>query len=314
MKVVLYRNFGGTNVLEMAEIPEPVINSKEVLVKVNAVSLNALDWKFRKGQMKLLSGRKFPQYVGGEFSGIIEKVGNEVTAFKSGDEVFGFIDRKKIGGALQEKISVHASLISNKSPNISFEQAACLPIVGIAAYKGLHEVAQIKKGQHILINGCTGNIGIWAVQLCKKEGLHVTGVCHPSGFEFAKSIGCDYLIDYTTQSLEQHPILYDIIFDTASVLSYNKIKYKLNNKGIFLNPTPGLSQILSSFINNIFSSKKQALVLGSPNKAYLKILSDTLDDYSFNIPINKVFEFSEFKSAYDYAEKGGIIGKIVIRI
>jgi NADPH:quinone reductase-like Zn-dependent oxidoreductase len=313
MKSLAYNEFGGTDVLQLIDVSKPTMGDNELLVKVKSVSLNPIEWKFRKGEMKMMSGKKFPQFVGGEFSGVIEQVGKNIVEFKPGDEVFGFINTKK-GGAIQDNVVVTPNLITHKPKNISFEQAASISVVGIAAMTGLYKTAKIKRGQSILINGCTGNMAIWANQIAKQEGLRVVGACSAESQAFALQLGCDEVIDYRKQNVLSLSEKFDIVWDMANVLRFGDVKRILKNNGIFLNPTPTLPQIIGSLFGNLVSSKKHKVVLGAPNKEYLNRLADFAKQPNFQIPINKIFSFSDYKQAYDYAEKGGIVGKVVINV
>jgi NADPH:quinone reductase-like Zn-dependent oxidoreductase len=308
-----YNQFGGIEVLEVIEVQEPAINDSEILVRVKSVSLNSIEWKFRNGKMKLMSGKKFPQFMGVEFSGVVEKVGNNVSAYKAGDEVFGFSNKKK-GGSLQEKVAVTADLITRKPQNISFEQAASIPTVGSAAMIGLYKAIRLKSHQKILINGCVGNIGIWATQIASKENLDITGACSTAGVDFAKKLGCKTVIDYKKENVFERNVRYDIVFDTANVLDFSSVKNILKKGGTFLNPTPTLSQIIGSKILNLISSKKHKVILGAPNLRFLEKLAVFSEFQNFQIPVKKIFSFPEYKQAYNYAEKGGFIGKMVINM
>ncbi len=311
MKALGYNRFGGTEVLEIIEAQEPIISDMEILVRVKTVSLNSIEWKFRKGEMKMMSGKKFPQFMGREFSGIVEKVGKKVTSFKSGDEVFGFSNQKR-GGSLQEKVAVLADLITHKPKNISFEQAASISTVGIAVMIGLYKSVRMKPNQKILINGCVGNMGIWATQIASRENLDITGVCSTSGVDFAKKLGCKTVINYQKESIFNNGEKYDIVFDTANVLDFSSAKKLLKKGGTFLNPAPALSQIIGSKIFNLISSKKHQVILGAPNRVFLEKLAAFSELQNFQIPIHKTFGFLEYKQAYAHAEKGGFIGKVVI--
>lgn len=313
MKALAYQKFGGPDVLELIDIPEPVIATDELLVQVKNVSLNPIEWKFRKGEMKLMSGSRFPQFVGGEFSGVVQQTGPAVTGFAPGDEVFGFINAKR-GGAIQEKIAVKPHLIARKPENIPFETAASLSVVGIAAMTGLFKTTSIKAGQRILITGCTGNMGMWAVQIAKDAGLYVTGVCSTYGVETARKLGCDRVIDYKKEEVSDLKETFDIVFDTASSLTFDGIKPMLNKNGVFLNPTPTPAQILGSLIGNLFSGKKHKVILGAPNQVFLNELAGYVSRKNFYVPVHKVFPLQEFRPAYMMAEKGGFIGKIVLQI
>ncbi|CAN5399267.1 NAD(P)-dependent alcohol dehydrogenase [soil metagenome] len=312
MKSLVYKQFGGTDVLQIIDIETPSHGKNEILVKVISASINPIDWKFRKGEMKMMSGKTFPQFVGSDFSGIVKYVGTDVTEFKAGDEVLGFINKKK-GGAMQESVVVTSDLIVKKPSNISFEKAATIPTVGMAAYIALFEKAKITKGQSILINGCTGSVGLWATQIAMEAGLEITGVCSSNGMELARKLGCQRVIDYRKQKVMELKEAYDIVFDTASSMTFADAKRLLKPNGVFLNPTPNLQQIIGSLFINLISRKKHKVVLGSPNKNNLQKLADYAHD-GFELLVHKTFVFVKNKEAYAYAEKGGFIGKIVVSL
>ncbi|WKN44940.1 NAD(P)-dependent alcohol dehydrogenase [Tunicatimonas pelagia] len=312
MKAVRYNQFGGTEQLEVAEVPTPSHQDHEVLVAVKAASINPIDGKLRRGEMKMMSGKKFPQYVGGEFSGVVQSVGQKVQNIKPGDEVLGFVNKKK-GGAMQELVVVTPDLIAIKPDSISFEQAASLAVVGTAAHLGLFARAKIKAGQSILINGCTGNMGMWATYLANSYGLSVTGVCSKAHQELAKQLGCQRVIDYRQQKLSELTDTYDVVFDTADRLSFQEAKRLLNTKGIFLNPTPTLPQIIQSLVGSTFGGKKHRVILGSPDQHRLSELVKHAAN-GFEIMIDRTFPLEDIQQAYEYAERGGTTGKVVVNM
>src|SRR5688500_12954912 len=172
MKAIVYGKFGNTDVLQTVEEPKPAIKANEVLVKVKAVSINPMDWKIRKGEMKLMSGSKFPRHTGVDFAGIIEDAGN--SDFKTGDEVFGVVKNNMKEGALAEYVTVPSSLVRTKPAHISFAQASSIPIVGFAAVTALQKIGNINPLTKIIVNGATGAFGMFLLQLLKQQGANVT--------------------------------------------------------------------------------------------------------------------------------------------
>ena len=188
MKIISYQKFGGIDVLQMAEVPKPSVSSKQVSVKVKAVSINPLDWKIRKGEMKLMTGSKFPKRIGIDFAGVIDAIGEEVKTFKAGDEVFGVVNSMK-EGALGEFVLVPATSVWRKPAKINFAQAASIPVVGAVAYQAIEGIGHVSAGSEVLINGATGGMGMFALQLAKPNGAEVTAVTHSAGVPFARKWG-----------------------------------------------------------------------------------------------------------------------------
>jgi NADPH:quinone reductase-like Zn-dependent oxidoreductase len=180
MRKVLYNRFGDEQVLEVQEQPTPTIAKNQLLIQVKTASINPLDWKIYGGQMKLLSGSKFPKGVGIDFAGVVTQVGPNVTRYQSGDAVFGLLDIFK-GGALADYVVVTEADIALKPATISFDQAAALPVAGLAALQIVDQLAAIGQGHEVLINGATGGVGLFAIQLAKKRGARVTAVAGPAG-------------------------------------------------------------------------------------------------------------------------------------
>ena len=310
MQALSYDQFGGTDVLRLATLPAPAAEGGELLVRVKAAALNPIQWKFREGQMKMMSGKKFPQYVGGEFAGVVESVGSGITTFKPGDEVFGFVNRKR-GGAMQEVVAVTPDLIAHKPANVSFAQAASICVTGTAAHIGLVEKAKIKSGQTILINGCTGGLGLWATQIARRAGLEVTGVCGTDAVDTARRLGCHHVVDYQREDVTARGQRYDIVLDAAHVLSFGDAKGLLNPGGTFLNPTPTPGQIVGSFFGNLLPGKKHHVILGAPDAKRIRQLGTWAGD-GYEILVHKTFPLAQAREAFNYAEAGGYVGKVVV--
>jgi NADPH:quinone reductase-like Zn-dependent oxidoreductase len=313
MKAIVYRKFGTTDVLQATEQPAPIINADQVLVKVKAFSINPMDWKIRKGEMKLMSGSKFPKYTGTEFAGIVEEIGAAVTSVKKGDEVFGVVKNMMKDGVSAEYVAVTSSLIWKKPSGISFAQAASIPVVGTAAVTALEKMGNINAQTSILVNGATGGFGMFLLQLLKQKGANVTAVVGSVATEFAKKWGANAVIDYTKENVLSQSDKYDIIIDLSGKMGYKNAKPILKAKAIFLNPTPKPIEIPASLFMNLFRSKKHVVILSNPSASYTNVLLAALKK-GLEIEVNKVFPFSEYKEAYRYAEQGGYIGKVVVEL
>jgi len=313
MKAIAYQKFGNIDVLQTVEEPTPSIQANQVLVKVKAVSINPMDWKIRKGEMKLMSGSKFPKHTGVDFAGIVEDTGTSVTNFKKGDEVFGVVKNNMKEGALAEYVAVPATLVWKKPAHLNFTQAASIPIVGAAAITALHKMGTIQAQSKILVNGATGGFGMFLLQLLKQQQANVTAVTSTKALDYAKKWGADVVVDYTKENVLAKKVTYDIVIDLSGKMGYAKAKQIMKPQALFLNPTPKPIEIPTSLFKNLFSRKKQVVVLSSPAKENIEVLLNAINN-GLLIKVSQVFPFSQFSQAYQYAEKGGIIGKVAIEL
>jgi len=313
MKAIAYQKFGNINELQTVEESKPVIQSTEVLVKVKAVSLNPMDWKIRKGEMKLMSGKKFPRHTGTDFAGIVEETGDAVTNFRKGDEVFGVVKNMMKDGALAEYIAVPSSLVWEKPAALSFAEAASVPVVGMAAVTALEKMGSITAQTKILVNGATGGFGMFLLQLLKQQGANVTAVTGTKGLGFATKWGAASVIDYTKDNVLAQQTRYDIIIDLSGKMGYAKARQIMKPEALFLNPTPKPVEIPRSFFKNLFTGKKHIIVLSAASAKRMERLLKAINA-GLQIEVTRVFPFSQYREAYQYAEQGGYIGKVAIEI
>lgn len=313
MKAIAYQKFGNIDVLQTVEQTKPSIQSNQVLVKVKAVSINPMDWKIRNGGMKMMSGSKFPKNTGADFAGIIEDIGASVIGFKKGDEVFGVVKNIMKEGALAEYLAVPSSLIWKKPVNISFSQAASIPVAGTAAVTALQKMGNINAQTSILVNGATGGFGMFLLQLLRQRGSNVTAVTSTNAIEFAQKWGANSVIDYTKENVLSQKNTYDIVIDLSGKMGYTQARQIMKPKALFLNPTPKPIEIPTSLLKNLFTSQKHIIILSSPSTKYTDTLLDAVRS-GLQIEVNKVFPFIQYKEAYQYAEQGGYIGKVTIEI
>ncbi|UPK69955.1 NADP-dependent oxidoreductase [Chitinophaga filiformis] len=313
MKAIAYQKFGNTDVLQTVEEPKPVIRANEVLVKVKAVSINPMDWKIRKGEMKLMSGSTFPRHTGVDFAGVIEDTGAAVTNFKKGDEIFGVVKNNMKDGALAEYVAVPVTNVWKKPANISFAQAASIPIVGAAAVTALEKMGNINAKSHILVNGATGGFGMFLLQLLKQKKANVTAVASTKAVDLAKKWGADTVVDYTTENVLALQKNYDIIIDLSGKLGYTNARQIMKPKSLFLNPTPRPIEIPTSLFKNLFTGKKHLVMLSQASSKNMEVLLNAVSK-GLQIEVSKVFPFTQSMEAYQYAERGGVIGKVAIEI
>ena len=310
MKKVMYNQFGDESVLEVVEQPVPAIENDQLLIRVKAVSINPLDWKVYGGEMKLMSGSTFPKSLGIDFSGVVEQTGSAITRFKVGDAVMGLLDVFK-GGALAEYIAVKETDIAPKPVNSSFEKAAALPLTGLSALQIIDQLAVVGPNQDVLINGATGGIGIFAVQIAKKRGARVTAVVSTKGVAEAQKWGADTVVDYTKQPIRQLNQQFDAVIDLSTRLSFSEAKRLMKPKAIFVSTFPSPVALISSFINNIFSGQKRKILIVKPTAEGLTTLT-TLAEADLQIVLDKTYPLSNVRGAYQEARRGNILGKSVI--
>lgn len=313
MKAIAYKRFGTTDVLQTVERSKPTIKSDQVLVKVSAFSINPMDWKIRKGEMTLMSGSRFPKYTGAEFTGVVEEVGSSVIGLKKNDEVFGVVKNLMKEGVSAEYIALTSSLVWKKPSNISFAQAASIPVVGTAAVTAIGKMGNINSHTNILVNGATGGFGMFLLQLLKQRGANVTAVTSTEGTAFAIKWGAKSVIDYKKEDVLSHKATYDIVIDLSGKMGYKNAKQIMKSKARFINPTPKPTEILLSLLTNLFMAKKHIVVLSSPSTKYTEVLLSAVKN-GLKIEVSKVFPFANYKEAYQYAEQGGYVGKVVVEL
>ncbi|MCH8308244.1 MAG: NAD(P)-dependent alcohol dehydrogenase [Proteobacteria bacterium] len=320
MKAIVYRCYGSPDVLEFEDVDKPTPADDEVLVKVHAAAVNPLDWHYMRGSpyiMRLGVGLGAPTRtsMGVDFAGTVEAVGSNVKRFKPGDEVFG-----GRSGAFAEYVTVREDrALALKPANMTFEQAASVPIAAITALQALRDKGQLKPGQKVLINGASGGVGTFAVQIAKSYGAEVTGVCSTRNVEMVRSIGADHVIDYTQEDYTKSGQHYDLIIDNVGNHSLLANRRVLNPDGIFvivggpkgnwlaplMNPIKAL--MLSPFVGQEF-----VMILAKLDKDDLAILGDLMQAGKVTPVIDRRYRLSEVPAAIRYSEEGHARGKIVI--
>jgi NADPH:quinone reductase-like Zn-dependent oxidoreductase len=322
MKAIVYYRYGSPDVLKCEEIEKPTPADDEVLIKVRSASVNPYDWHFMRGTpyfVRIPAGLLKPKdrRLGVDVAGWVEAVGRNVTEFKPGDEVFG-----GCRGAFAEYACASESALVMKPANVTFEQAASVPIAALTALQGLRDKGQIQPGQKVMINGAAGGVGTFAVQIAKSFGADVTGVCSTRNAEMVRSIGADRVIDYTQQDFTRSGQLYDLIFDCVGNHLFSACRRVLNPKGTYIavgGPSGRwmigpLARLITALVLSRFASQKLVMVLAKPNKEDLTIMHDLMKARKVTPVIDKRYRLSEVPEAIRYLEEGHARGKVVITL
>jgi len=324
MKAIVHCEYGGPEVLTLADVEKPVPADNQVLVRVRAASLNPLDLTIRGPWLvRPILGMRKPKdtRLGVDYAGIIEAVGENVTQFKPGDEVFGGKN-----GALAEYVCVLPDrAVTLKPANMTFEQAASVPVAAITALQGLRDKGKIKPGQKVLINGASGGVGTFAVQIAKSFGTEVTGVCSTRNLDMVRSIGADHVIDYTKEDFTKTDQRYDLIFDLVGNHSFSERRRILNPNGICVMAGIGgagwhdgfagrLLGELNAYVGSWFVSQKFMTFLARLNKEDLAILGDLMREGKMTPVIDKTYKLNDVRAALTYLETGHARGKVLITV
>jgi len=326
MKAIVYHEYGSPDVLELKDIDKPVVKDDEVLVRVHAASVNRLDWHLMRGSpyiSRLQAGLRKPKdsVLGADVAGQVEAVGKHVTKFQPGDEVFGSLFGQGFG-AFAEYVSASDDFLELKPANLSFEQAAAVPIAALTALQGLRDKGQIQAGQKVLINGASGGVGTFAVQIAKSFGAEVTGVCSTRNVEIVRSLGADHVIDYTREDFTRSDERYHLLFDVAGSRSWSECKRVLDPHATLVivgapkgNRVIGpLGHIVKLRLASVPSSQKAVFFIAKFNKADMAILRELLEAGKVTPVIDRRYELSDIADAFRYLGEGHAQGKLVITI
>ena len=325
MKAIVYHEFGSPDVLRLEEVDKPVPNDNQILVKVRAVSVNPLDWHFMEGTPYLgrlpAFGLLKPKVerLGVDYAGTVEAVGKNITQFKPGDEVFG-----NHFGAFAEYVVASDKGMALKPASLTFEQAASLPVAALTALQALRDTGKIQPGQKVLINGASGGVGTFAVQLAKTFGAEVAGVCSGRNAELVRSLGADYVIDYTKEDFTKRAERYDLILDNVGNRSPLECRRALNPNGKIVVVGGGgvndsrwtgpLVGVIKMLITKPFVTQEMRMLLADMNAKDLTFLADLSQAGKLKPVIDKTYPFSQLPDAMRYLEEGHARGKVVLTV
>jgi len=326
MKAIVRCDYGLSN-LKLEDIEKPVPADDQILVKVHAVSVNPYDWHFVEGTPYVMRafgvGLRKPKDIrlGVDFAGTVEAVGKDVTQFKPGDDVFGGRD-----GAFAQYVCRRAvGAVALKPTGLTFEQAASINIAGITALQGIRDKGKVQSGQKVLINGASGGVGTFAVQLAKNFGAEVTGVCSTRNVELVQSLGADHVIDYTKEDFTKGDQKYDVILDNVANHSLSECRHALTPNGTYVliggggvneqGFLGGLGNALKTELFSKFVSQKMGMMMADPSNKDLTLLADMMQSGKIKPVIDRTYKsFSEIPDAIRYLEEGHARGKVVITV
>jgi len=324
MKAIVQKRYGSADVLDLGEVDRPVPGANEVLVRVHAASVNAYDWHLMRGDPRIARlglgfGGPKVRIRGRDFAGRVEAVGSGVTGLRVGDEVFGEAD-----GAFAEYVCAADGMTERKPANLTFEQSAAMPLAANTALMGLRDGAGVRPGQHVLINGASGGVGPFAVQIAKAFGAEVTGVCSTRNLDLVRSVGADHVIDYTREDFTRAPRRYDVVFDLVGNRSLTACRRALTPTGALILSGGGVSHggsvigplglIIRGRLLSPFVRHRVVVLSAKQTKENLTALRELAESTKVTPVIDRTYPLSEAAEAIRYLEMEHARAKVVISV
>lgn len=316
MKAIVHNRYGSPDVLEYKEIDPPALRDDDVLLRVVAASVNAGDLFTLRGSPWLVRfSTGFPRpkdhVLGWDAAGVVEAVGPNVTRFKPGDAVYC-----ACSGSFAEYARARENTVALKPPSLSFEQAAAVPTAGLAALQGLRNVGKVQPGQKVLINGASGGVGTFAVQIAKALGAQVTGVCSTRNVEMVRSLGADHVVDYTQEDFTRSGQRYDLILDNAGNRSFSDLRRALTPQGVVLPNSGhgGMSYVIKAFALAPFMRQQGSMYVAGPNGANMEALTELIEAGKVKTVIDRTYPLPDARQAFRYLEEEHARGKVVLTL
>lgn len=312
MRAFLADRYGGPEVMRLGDLPEPVAGKDEVVVAVAASSVNPVDWKLRSGMLRFLPGARFPRAYGTEFSGVIHALGPEVQGWNLGEPVYGMsVTALGRQGSHAERVAVPASALRRKPPTLTHEQAGTLSVAALTALHGLRLAGDLS-GKSVLVNGATGGVGHFAVQIARARGARVTAVCSAANAETARQLGAHVVLDYRTHNFLGGADRFDVIYDAHGHLDFSKARRAMTPRGCYVTPLGMPLVTLRSLVQNLLGRQKLHIgnVRAEP-RDYAEIEA-MIASGAVRPLIGKVFTLEQAAEAFAAQERGGVAGKVVV--
>lgn len=312
MKAFVKTKYGGPEVLHLEEVEKPALQDNHLLVKIVANSANPADWHILRGKpffARFAFGLFVPKYkiLGADFAGIVEKTGSNVTHFNPGDRIFGELMN---GGAFAEYGIVPHNVCAAMPEGTDFKEMACVPIAGLTALQGLLTHGQLREGESVLINGSSGGVGHFAVQIAKAYGAHVTAVCSMKNLAFVKSLGADQVIPYDKENIHLHKGAYDLVVDTHGNLDFEDYK-RMGQRGVVIGFTT-MWNMTRLLLKNAFSKFPLAQFTASANTKDLDVLASLIKNGKIKVHIDKTYPYTQIPDAIAYIETMRTKGKVAM--
>jgi NADPH:quinone reductase-like Zn-dependent oxidoreductase len=313
MKAAVIGRYGGNEVVELRDLPMPAPAEREVLVRVRGASVNPVDWKIRSGKARILTGRRFPKVLGMECAGEIVEIGSAIRGFGQGEPVIVFIGIRRLG-AFAEYVCAPEQSVFAAPRNLSFPEASTLPIAALTALQSLRDLGRLAGGGRVLINGASGGVGTFAVQIARTFSADVTAVCSAANFDLVRGLGADRVIDYTRQDFTRGSERYDLIFDAVGKSSFAKSKRALTAEGIYVSTLPSPSGVLNQYLTGHLTRKKARIIMVKPNPADMDWLRKQIEADRIRVVIDRIYPLEQIREAFAYSKTGKARGKVVLTV
>lgn len=313
MHAVFLKHYGPPEVLEYGELANPHPADGDVVIQVFAAGINPIDRRIRSGSLRLFLPAKFPLILGFDVSGVVTEVGGAVSHAKPGDEVYCMLDQRH-GGGYAEFVVTSADLLAPKPAGLSHSEAAAVPLAACTALQSLRDLGGITEGQQVLINGASGGVGTFAVQLGKVFGAEVTGVCSTGNVELVRELGADHVVDYKTQDFTRDQQKYDIVFDAVAKSSFFACRRILKGNGRYIRTVPTPSHFLFRMLTKVWGRKRCQTIWVKPSGADLRFLKDLIEEGKVRPIIDQVFPLKDACKAHELSQTGHVRGKLVIQV
>ncbi len=310
MKALTLNQFGGPEQLQIQELAIPSTAPGEVLVRVHAAGVNPVDYKIRKGSVKLLSGKKFPRILGRDIAGVVEQAGKK-SVYRAGDKVFAMLPFS--GGGYAEFAKVKESHLCHIPEGLTMTEAAAVPLASLTALQAFKKEGGIQSGDRILVNGASGGVGSFAVQIARAMEAYVTGICSSRNTEFVQSLGANQVIDYTAEDFTRLEGRYNKIFDAVAKSSFRKCRKILTKGGVYISTIPNKGLLMYQALN-FLRNKKAYPIMVKPSGGDLLVISDFIKNGLVRPCVQRSFPLEEGDKAHELIETERVRGKIVLQI
>ena len=314
MKAAVIRKYGTAEVFRIEEVEKPFPKSKEVLIEINATSINPVDWKLRSGMLKYIYPLSLPAILGFDVCGQIVEIGEGVTQYKKDDWVYARSD-KRAGNAYAQYIALNENIIAPKPVNITAHETAAIPLAALTALQGLRDHGHLRAGQMVLVNGASGGVGTYAVQIAKALGANVVAVCSGKNIDLVKSLGADKIIDYKTSDPLKSDQKYSVIFDAVCNLDYGQVQKYLEKGGRYITLLPNFRVLASTLMAKLGLPGRHGIVFTmKSDSAGLKQINQWINEGKLHSIIDSTFTLDDIKKAHERSESKRARGKIIIQI
>lgn len=318
MRALAIEDYGSASAMEIRDIERPAPGERQILVRVRYASLNPIDYKIRRGDLRFIVPRRFPRVVGVDFAGVVEEVGPNVKNFKPGDEVFGMCNPLKTQYGSYGEFAIADKFELAKTPEeLPPVEAASLPVAGLTALKALKLHIGLRAGQNVLINGASGGVGSLAVQIAKVLGAQVVATCGEANVEFVRSLGADQVYDYAKTDVTKLGEKFHGFFDASARYSFSKVKHLLVPRGVYVTTVPDRDSMVAMFLGTLLPGRQSRLVMagsGSQVAEELTELAQMVITEQIRPIVSKAVQLKDVPHAHELMEKGHSRGKTVIKV